>query len=550
MTTTNAQSAATIRTADAEPVVAPRVLVPDKEPRLRRSAIAIDSLCKDYRSSNGSEEIRAVRQVSLEVPVGQHMAILGNSGSGKTTLLGCLSGRLSPTSGSVRAEGRIATIHQDLRLVKQRTVLQNVLHGALGRVPFIRTIIGFPKEEVQRAESLLERVGLGGRNNWPVGKLSGGEQQRVAIARALMQFPQIILADEPVASLDSENAAAVMGLLTELCRERNVTLVSVLHDCDIAETYADRIVGLDQGKVVYDGPTCDGPSFKECQVCTTIKEHADALRDPDNGMQVHHEVPRWKKIARVAVVLVLGLLAYGLAIRGLDIRATAFDGMAERLTNFVSRMLPASWTEVAGIPWGRLIDALLQTIGMSLVGTTVGIVISWPLAAMAAKNVGPWGIRHVARFFLNFIRTLPSIIWALLFVMMVGLGTFPGILALVAYSIGYLTKFFYEEFEGVDPGPPSALGEIGAGGVERFWHAVWPASRPAVLSSCFFMFEYNVRAASVLGLVGVPGIGWWLKAFFDERNFPRVTACIILLLIVVVILDAISTRIRTKLVQG
>src|SRR5690606_34056642 len=160
--------------------------------------------------------------------------------------------RVRPTAGSVRTIGRVATIHQDLRLVKQRTALQNVLHGAMGRLPLHRTMLRFPREERQRAIQLLERVGLSHRINTRVSRLSGGEQQRVAIARALMQDPAILLADEPVASLDNANARAIMKLLNELQKERGITLITVLHDCALAETFADRIIGLEAGRLVHD----------------------------------------------------------------------------------------------------------------------------------------------------------------------------------------------------------------------------------------------------------------------------------------------------------
>jgi phosphonate transport system permease protein len=132
----------------------------------------------------------------------------------------------------------------------------------------------------------------------------------------------------------------------------------------------------------------------------------------------------------------------------------------------------------------------------------------------------------------------------------VGLGPFAGVLALVAYSIGYLTKFFYEAFEAVDPGPPDALREIGASGLQRFLHAVWPAGKPAILSSCLFMFEYNVRAASVLGIVGAGGIGQELKTSVEWANWHVVGVILLMLGAVVLVLDAISGRIRARLMRA
>jgi phosphonate transport system ATP-binding protein len=199
-------------------------------------------------------DVAALRNISLDIAPAQHVAILGASGSGKTTLLGVLAGRVSKTAGDVSVTGRVATIHQDLRLVKQRTAMQNVLHGSMGRHGLLRTLFWFPAAERKRASDLLKRVGLEHRMHTPVGRLSGGEQQRVAIARALMQDPAILLADEPVASLDNANARSIMRLLAELQRERGITLLTVLHDCALAESFADRILGFDSGMLVHDLP--------------------------------------------------------------------------------------------------------------------------------------------------------------------------------------------------------------------------------------------------------------------------------------------------------
>ena len=172
-----------------------------------------------------------------------------------------------------------------------------------------------------------------------------------------------------------------------------------------------------------------------------------------------------------------------------------------------------------------------------------------PLSALAAKNVGPRVICQITRFILNAVRTVPSIIWALLFVAAVGLGPLAGILALVAYSIGYLSKFFYEAFELVDPAPPQALKEIGANGLQRFRFAVWPQAVAAVLSSGLFMFEYNIRAASILGIVDAGGIGFYLKQYIDYRFFPAVTAGLLMILVLVLAFDWLSSKIRNKLLR-
>jgi phosphonate transport system permease protein len=187
---------------------------------------------------------------------------------------------------------------------------------------------------------------------------------------------------------------------------------------------------------------------------------------------------------------------------------------------------------------------------MAFLGTVIACVIALPLSAIAARNVAPLLLVAPTRIGLNCIRATPSIIWAIIFVSAVGLGELAGVLALVMYSLGYLTKFFYEHFEAIDPGPPDALREMGAGVAARFCRAVWPAGRAPVLSSCLFMFEYNVRSASVFGIVGAGGIGYELMIHKDWGNWHVVGLIVAMLIIVVLLLDTVSTRLRTRLVRA
>lgn len=489
--------------------------------------------------------VQALADVSLSIAPGEHVALIGPSGSGKSTLLRCLAGALAPDSGAIDIPGRAAVIYQDLRLVKQRTALQNVLDGALSRTPFWRTLCHAPdRDDLARAKCLLTRVGLEGRMEHRVSRLSGGEQQRVAIARALMQDPALLLADEPVAALDRANAHQILQLITELAHERGLTVVSVLHDPPLAQRYADRLVGLESGRLC---PARLEPALPELHVLDCPEETpgtaAATLSEPAA------ERPAWFGPLRFFGAAAAAVLIYAWAVAGLDLQARQLQEAGPNMAAFLQGLLPASWSEVAALPWSSLMASLLETLQMSLLGTTAGVLLAIPLAAMAAENIGPVWMRVPMRFALNIVRTVPSLIWALLFVAAVGVGSFAGILALTCYSIGYLTKFFYEGFEAVDPGPPGALKELGASGSQRFLHAVWPAARPAFLSSSLFMLEYNVRAASVLGIVGAGGIGFYLMMFAEYRNFTAVLACLVLLLIVVQTMDTISKRLRAWLVS-
>jgi len=526
-------------------------------------AVAVRDLSVRFQSRQGT--VVAVDELSLDVPAGQHLAVLGLSGSGKTTLLGCLSGRIKPSAGDVRVDGTTAVIHQDLRLVKQRTALQNVLHGCLGRH---NRIVGFPKVEFEQAKRWLQRVGLGRRMYMPVALLSGGEQQRVAIARALMQDPKILLADEPVASLDNVNAKAVMTLLDNIAREEHLTVISVMHDCDLAEAFADRIIGMEHGKLVHDESlnVANSPPDASCQACQVLKQHllekqiARLTEDAEADDQTPPHAPTMQEPSdlllgrltpwRLAVFGIVAAVVYAWSVVSLDISADSLAGATGAMWKFVAGFFLDMPYELPHLPYGELFMSLVETLQMALVGTTIAVLLSWPMAALAARNVAPMWVLRPMRGLLNAIRTVPSIIWALLFVATVGIGVFAGVLALIAYTIGYLTKFYYEGFESVDPGPPSALTEIGASGLQRFMHAIWPQSMPIIASASIFMLEYNVRAASVLGVVGAGGIGYWMREYISPpSNFPAAFVCLAMLLVVVFILDTLSTRLRARLVD-
>jgi len=226
--------------------------------------------------------VRALEGVSLEVHAGEFLAVLGLSGSGKSTLLRCINRLIDPTEGRVWILGeeitgakgarlrtmrrQAAMIFQQFNLVKRHTVLTNVLSGALGRSPLVPSLLlKFTTEERDRAVAALERVGLADRFASRADALSGGQQQRVAIARALMQEPRLILADEPVASLDPALRHSVMRHIEALNRDEGMTVVCSLHDIDLVTRYATRMVALRDGRLVWGGVPAefDKATFRE-----------------------------------------------------------------------------------------------------------------------------------------------------------------------------------------------------------------------------------------------------------------------------------------------
>jgi phosphonate transport system ATP-binding protein len=215
--------------------------------------------------------VRAMEGVSLEVKPGEFVVIVGESGAGKSTLLRTINGLVRPDSGRVLVGGRnvaamkgaelrrvrrgIGLIFQDFNLVERSMVLTNVLTGRLGYHPTWKTMLGmFPQEDVALARGALERISLADKTYSKAGDLSGGQKQRVSIARVLVQQPHLILADEPVASLDPPTAHDIMEWFRRINRQEGITVIVNLHDIHLASQYGDRLVGMRSGRIVHDGP--------------------------------------------------------------------------------------------------------------------------------------------------------------------------------------------------------------------------------------------------------------------------------------------------------
>ena len=251
--------------------------------------LKIKQLVKKYNTGD-----LALNSVDLEVHKGQVMALIGPSGAGKSTLIRCVNRLVAPTSGEIwfngenivkmrsgklrRARRSMGMIFQEFALVERLTVMENVLSGRLGYVGFWRSYLRkFPQNDIKDAFRLLEKVGLDTMVNKRADELSGGQRQRVGIARALIQNPDILLVDEPTASLDPKTSRQIMRLITELCEENQLAAIINIHDVALAQMFSERIVGLREGSIVYDG----SPDDLKPDVLTEIygKEDWTAVRE-------------------------------------------------------------------------------------------------------------------------------------------------------------------------------------------------------------------------------------------------------------------------------
>jgi phosphonate transport system ATP-binding protein len=253
--------------------------------------LRLEELSKTYKTGDA-----ALKNVSLTIPEGQIVGLIGPSGAGKSTLIRCINRLVEPTAGKIllgdvdlskvgkgelrRQRRRIGMIFQEYALVERLTVMENVLSGRLGYVPFWRSFLRrYPGADVARAYQLLDRVGLMHQADKRADALSGGQRQRVGIARALAQEPELLLVDEPTASLDPKTSRQIMRLLTEICAERSLPAIVNIHDVPLAQQFMQRIVGLRAGEVVFDGP----PAELTENVLTTIygEEDWNAMRQGD-----------------------------------------------------------------------------------------------------------------------------------------------------------------------------------------------------------------------------------------------------------------------------
>jgi phosphonate transport system permease protein len=198
---------------------------------------------------------------------------------------------------------------------------------------------------------------------------------------------------------------------------------------------------------------------------------------------------------------------------------------------------------------GQTLRALLETFQIAVMATFVAVIFSIPLAAAGAQNIAPAWLVWSSRMLMNVIRTIPSLIWALLAVAVVGANPLAGVIALSFYSLGYLGKFFSEAFESVDLDVARGLRAIGAGPIQAFQHGLWPNAKPLIWSYSLWMVEYNIRSAAIIGYVGAGGVGVELHAHVEYYEWAKFAAVLLYILVAVTLLDLLGERVRKAIMR-
>ncbi len=203
-------------------------------------------------------------------------------------------------------------------------------------------------------------------------------------------------------------------------------------------------------------------------------------------------------------------------------------------------------TEFESEHWGTAFWAMLETIEMAFIGTVVGVAIALPLSLLAARNLNNKFVYVPVRALLATIRTFPSILWAILFVIIVGLGPFAGVLAIIMYTVGFIAKLQYEAIEAIDADPMDAVGAIGVSKLQLIRFVVLPESASHLLSQILYIFDYNIRQTSILGLVGAGGIGFYIINYIKFFEYGKAAVFMLVVLATVLIIELVSVRIRDK----
>ncbi len=215
------------------------------------------------------------------------------------------------------------------------------------------------------------------------------------------------------------------------------------------------------------------------------------------------------------------------------------------VVRFVGYFFPPDWSV-----WPETLSALAETFQIAVLATGFAALLSLPLAALGARTIAPAWVRAPARLLMNFARTVPSLVWALFGVAIVGANPLAGVIALTLYSLGYLGKFYSDAFESVDAEVARGLSSLGASRVQAFQYGLWPHAKPLIVSHVLWMLEYNLRAASIIGYVGAGGLGVQLASYYEYQAWDKVATVLLFILALVTLLDLLGEWVRRHITRS
>jgi len=513
--------------------------------------LTIRNLKKTYDGKNF-----VLHGLDMAINQGEFVAVVGPSGAGKSTLIRCINRMVQPTSGEVvfncthvetangrqlrQIRSRIGMVFQHYNLIARTNVKKNVLHGKLGEVPFYKSILGLhPKKDKLEAEKLLTSVGLASHMRQKAGTLSGGQMQRVGICRALMQRPKLLLADEPIASLDPASATTVMEHIQNATRERGLACIVNLHQVDFAKKFASRIIGMKHGNIVFDG----SPEELTDEMIAYIYEEEDKTNSNSCAQEEFKSGKYRKTSPKLGTKAAMSLIAAIILMAFLYLRVNPINVFASfpsffRFLN--NNFLPPNFTNIAvqmPIVW--------RTLLFAVVGTYISAFVAFFFGILMARELNSFPpVRVAVRFFVSFLRNVPLLVWGTVLVFIFGIGSMLGVVTLVLATLGFLARSYADSIDEIAGTKLEALRANGAGYWQVLFHGLIPEFIPAWVNWTLFSFEINIRASAVLGMVGAGGLGLLIQTNLDLRSFRRAMALIIILVAMVLATEILVNTIR------
>lgn len=552
--------------------------------------LTIENLSKTY---DGKKVV--LQDIQCNVYAGELVAVIGSSGAGKSTLMRCINRMVEPTQGTVVFDGknvclargralkkiraRIGMIFQHYNLIGRTNVLNNVLHGRLGETPFYKSMFGlYAKEDKIEAKKLIQTVGLTEQMHQKAGTLSGGQMQRVGIARALMQRPKLLLADEPIASLDPASSTAVMNYLKAAVDDRGLACVVNLHQVEFAKKYATRIVGMKDGIIVFDGKpedltdamvqfiyghdegtdddgkihpsaphttdehTATQPSMQcvHAEPMNTMAATKPAHRTYGTAFQSTHNMPSIMTRTHFLIAMLALIVMFSFVYLRVS-PVAVFAAFPSFIRFFNHNFLPPNFTGIAG-----QLPIVWRTLMFAVVGTYISAILAFIFGLLMARETNSiTPLRVFIRFIVSFLRNVPLLVWGTVLVFIFGIGSMLGVVALVMATLGFLSRSYADSIDEIAGNKLEALKANGAGRIQIMFHGLIPEFIPAWINWTLFSFEINIRASAVLGMVGAGGLGLLIQTNLDLRSFRRAMALIIILTVMVLVTEIVVNLLRT-----
>ena len=382
---------------------------------------------------------------------------------------------------------------------------------------------------------LLDAVGLGDFATQRADQLSGGQRQRVGIARALMQEPDLILADEPTSSLDPKTSVEIMELIAQRAGERDIPAVVNIHNVELGRRFADRIIGMSKGEIVFDGPPGKLQDsdlldnlWRRRLARMSVAPASPARRLPAELAGAHRRARRCSLMSPMPRTI-------------LDITWARFVIGLDHGRRFLARMFPPDF---APDKMELLYSGMLESLQIAILATVFGTLISLPLGIAAARNLSPLPVAWIARLVIVIARTFHPIIVAILFVKAVGFGALAGVLALIVASVGFVAKLVADAVEETSMKQIEAVRATGAPFLSVIVMGLFPQVLPRFIGFTAYELDSNLRNSALVGLVGGGGIGATMFTAFQRFDYDFVLTIVLTIIVLVMIGEIISGAMR------